>query len=139
MGALQLKPGARLDALTVGGAAILGALFRAATNLPFDLVVTSGTDGAHSGPQDPHHRGDALDVRSQGLTPAEKSSVLALVMHDLATLTHHFGRNAALVETSDGLATALFFGFLEAPGTANEHFHFQVRKGSVVPPLRSES
>jgi hypothetical protein len=26
-----------------------------------------------------------------------------------------------------------FYGFLESPGTDNEHFHVQVKKGTVYP------
>ena len=28
-----------------------------------------------------------------------------------------------------------FYGFLESPATDNEHWHFQVKKGTVYPPV----
>lgn len=61
--------------------------------------------------------------------------VLRWVMSDLAGLTLQMQRNPAVVRIeAGGLATALFFGWLENAGTPNEHFHFQVRRGMEVPP-----
>ncbi len=37
-----------------------------------DLTITSGTDGAHSGPGDPHYHGEAYDVRSHDLDDVTK-------------------------------------------------------------------
>lgn len=128
MGCLRLKSGARLDRLSVGGALIVAALFRTALELPFDLVITSGTDGDHSGPTDPHKRGSAVDVRSHNLTSHEKDSVFNLVNSYLSAFTTELGADGRLEELNGGQATALFFGFLESP---NEHFHWQVRRGQV--------
>jgi hypothetical protein len=124
-----------MDRLGLGGAAILGALGRAALSLSFDVTVTCGTEG-HP-PEDPHSLGNAFDVRSHGLSAACKQSLLSLVVGYLAELdTPH----VALVPTSGGLASPAFFGFLEQPDTEQEHFHFQVRHGRTFPvtaPLRT--
>lgn len=100
------------DLIAPGGFRILGALELAARTLETDLFITSGTDGAHSGPTDPHKRGEAYDVRSHNLIPELRARVLAWTNNELG----------------DG-----FYGFLEDPGTGNEHFHFQVKKGGTYP------
>lgn len=90
---------------------MLAAFDSVARSLQCDLTITSACDGEHSGPNDPHHRGEAYDIRSHDF--ANKESVLQAVMNELGT--------------------EKFFGFLEDPGTENEHFHFQVRKGGTYP------
>jgi len=113
MGVLRVKSGVQFAVIAPGGFRILRALDLAAASLPHDLVISSGTDGCHSGELDPHHRGEAYDVRSHDLEYEQKPVVLRLIMAGLG------GEN--------------FFGFLEAPDTDNEHFHLQVRKGTVFP------
>lgn len=132
---MHFKPGVTLDPLNVGGAHILVALAETARELGLALTITSGTDGTHSGPGDPHYRGEAFDVRSHGLTTEQQGAVLQLTMHTLAAITQVYGADPALQFTSGGLACDLFFGFLEAANTPNEHFHFQVRNGRTVPPM----
>lgn len=109
----RTKPGVYFSVISPAGFRILSAIDQTAVALSVDLVITSGTDGAHSGPNDPHHRGEAYDVRSQGFSPEMKQSILNGVMGKLG-----FER---------------FYGFLEAAGTENEHFHFQVKKGTEYP------
>jgi len=96
-----------------GGFVLLAAIEAAARETSLDLTITSGTDGAHSGPDDPHHRGEAYDVRTHDFTPEQKQAVLAAI------------QNAS---------GPLFYAFLESPNTDNEHIHCQVRKGTVYPP-----
>jgi len=103
------------------GQAILDALTKVAGTLAFDLVVTSGTDGLHSGSNDPHHSGNAYDVRSHDLV--NKQDILMAVMEELGQPSPGSG----------GYVTAKFFGWLEQTGTDNEHFHFQLRRGQVYP------
>lgn len=98
-------------------------LLRALASCGYDLTITSGTDGEHSGPADPHHLGCAYDVRSHDLDADHKSNVLFLVMSQLGSPTPGSG----------GLVTDKFFGWLEQAGTADEHFHFQLRHGAVYP------
>lgn len=102
----------RFDVIAPGGFRILGALELAARTLQTELFITSGTDGTHSGPSDPHKRGEAFDVRSHNLLPELRTRVLGFVNQELG----------------DG-----FYGFLESPNTANEHFHFQVRRFHIYP------
>ena len=80
-----------------------------------DLTITSGTDAAleHSGPNDPHHRGEAYDIRTHDLTEQQKASVLSALMAVLG-----WDR---------------FYAFIEAPDTENEHIHLQVKKGTTYP------
>lgn len=136
MGCLRYAPGVQIDTLDVGGALIVAALARTAANLAFDLTVTSVTDGAHSGPLDPHKRGKAVDVRSHDLSVAAKHSVLKLVIGYLADFTAQLmGKPPGAVDvelTAGGFATPLFFGVLEDLAGPNEHFHLQVRKGREV-------
>lgn len=112
MGVLRVKPGVEFTVIAPGGFRILSALDQVADKVG-DLEVTSGTDGEHSGPTDPHKEGKAYDVHSHGLSANEKITVLAAVM----TI----------------LGWARFYGFLESPNTENEHFHFQVKKGTQYP------
>jgi len=112
MGVLRVKEGVEFNPIAPGGFRILSALDQVAAQ-GGDLTISSGSDGTHSGPTDPHKLGNAYDVRTHDLSANEKTSVLAAVM----TL----------------LGWDRFYGFLESPNTENEHFHFQVKKGTVYP------
>lgn len=113
MNVLRVKEGVLFSTIAPAGFRILSAIDQVSQALSVDLVITSGTDGEHSGPNDPHHRGEAYDVRCQGFSAELKDQILAGVMRKLG-----FDR---------------FYGFLEAAGTTNEHFHFQVKKGTTYP------
>jgi hypothetical protein len=112
MGVVRVKSGVLFEKIAPGGFEILRAITDAAMTLVQDITITSGTDGAHSGPTDPHHRGEAYDVRTQDAPDKQKLLV-------------------AILET---LAPDQFYGFIEDPGTPNEHIHCQVKKGTVYPP-----
>ena len=113
LGVVRVKPGVAFAIIAPAGFRILSAIDQVAAALSVDLTLTSGTDGDHSGSNDPHHRGEAYDVRSQGFSTDLKQQILDGVMRRLG-----FER---------------FYGFLESPGTPNEHFHFQVKKGTTYP------
>lgn len=105
---ILLKPGVVIEPLAPAGARILEVL--KGLSLPFPATITSGRDGQHSGPADPHRHGEAFDVRTRGLQDDQKAALL------------------------EGLHVGLgsrFFAFLEAPGTPNEHIHVQRRKGTT--------
>ena len=106
------KSGVLFNEIKPGGFRILSAIYRVASSLGFDLVITSGCDGEHSGPDDPHHRGEAYDIRSHDFEQDEKDKILAAIITTLGPA---------------------FYAFLESPGTDNEHFHIQVRKGTTYP------
>lgn len=109
---VRVKEGVQFAVIAPGGFVILAAIQMAAIALSRDLIITSGTDGEHSGPDDPHHRGEAYDVRTNDVPD----------------------RNAELMAIKLGLPPANFFAFIEDEGTENEHIHAQVRKGTVYPP-----
>lgn len=113
MSVIRVKDGVQFAIIAPGGFRILSALDQVAAAMPFDLTITSGTDGVHSGLADPHHKGCAYDVRSHDLTPEQKQQVIDGVMKILG-----FER---------------FFGFIEALGTDNEHIHLQVKRDTVYP------
>ena len=112
-GVVRVKPGVLFLMIAPGGFRILEAISLVASIVGFDLTITSACDGEHSGPNDPHHRGEAFDVRSHLLTSEQKARVLE--------------------EFSSQLPATRFFWFLESPGTPNEHFHIQVKKGTTYP------
>jgi hypothetical protein len=113
MNVVRVKDGVLFTKIAPGGFRILSALDHVSELCKLDLTITSACDGLHSGLDDPHHRGEAYDVRSHDLTPEQKDQVLTEVMAFLG-----FER---------------FYGFIESAGTANEHFHFQIRKGTQYP------
>ena len=117
------KPGVEFAVIAPAGFAIISAIVSASASLGSPLTITSGTDGEHSGPNDPHHRGEAYDVRSQDFPAVMRPTVLSSIMHGLGLPQP--GSTAAEVFTEN------FYGFLEDAGTANEHFHVQLRKGHV--------
>lgn len=115
IGVLRYKDGVLFDIIAPGGFEIIYALKRTATALLADLTITSGTDGEHSGPTDPHKRGEAYDVRSHDFSPEQKQRVLTTVM--------------------GLLGVDYFYGFLEDSTEDGEHFHFQVKRGTAYPPV----
>src|SRR5208283_2898249 len=101
MNVVRVKDGVEFTVIAPGGFRILSAIDRVAASCGTDLTITSACDGEHSGPNDPHHRGEAYDVRS----------------HDFADRP---SKAEFLTECMAILGTVYFFGFLEAPGTDNE-------------------
>lgn len=116
---IRVKQGVQFAVIAPGGFRILAALESCADRIAHNLTITSGTDGAHSGPDDPHHRGEAYDVRTSDLPDA----LLALnAIKDFLGIPE------------DEQQGSRFFAWVEAAGTDNEHIHVQVRKGTVYPP-----
>ncbi|SRR5579871_2107937 len=113
VGVVKTKEGVQFTTIAPGGFRILEAITLTASVVGVDLTITSACDGCHSGQHDPHHRGEAYDVRTHGLTPAQVEAVLR--------------------ELGNHLTPGRFFYFLEAAGTENEHIHIQVRKGTEYP------
>lgn len=112
-GCLRVKDGVEFSLIAPGGFRILSALETTARKLGVDLWITSGSDGEHSGPLDPHKLGKAYDVRSHDFADDFK----AVVLNCLQAL----------------LPSDQFYCFLENPGAADEHWHCQVRKGTEYP------
>ena len=108
---VRVKDGVLFTKIAPGGFRILAALEDAADRIFHDLTITSACDGEHSGPNDPHPRGEAYDVRSKDLPDPQ----------------------LALKAIQDFLGER-FFAWIEDAGQDNEHIHVQIRKGSVYPP-----
>jgi hypothetical protein len=123
---VRVKEGVEFSVIAPAGFRILSALVDTAFVLRRDLTITSGTDGEHSGPSDPHKLGEAYDVRSHDFDPEQRDDVLHTIMSKLDFLDTPFA-------VDGGVANGAFWGFLEAPGTPNEHFHVQRRRGVVYP------
>lgn len=90
---------------------IIWALRTAALTLGHDIVITAGSNGQHSGPDDPHYLGNAFDLRTHDV---EDKQLM------LDTITNNLG-------------TAKFYAFIEDPDTDNEHIHVQLRHGIIYP------
>jgi hypothetical protein len=112
MGVIRIKDGVLFTKIAPGGFRILSALDVVAEPLTYDLEITSACDGVHSGPDDPHHSGNAYDIRTHDLP--DKQETLKSIQFELGDVH--------------------FYAFIEAGGTSNEHIHIQVKKGTVFPP-----
>jgi hypothetical protein len=130
-GAVRVKAGVQFTTIAPAGFAILGALERAARLCRMDLTITSACDGAHSGAVDPHHRGEAYDIRTHEYPDTVKDAILWHLLELLRTPGEPLAAPVEGIPRS--LATSRFFGFLEAPGAPNEHLHIQLRKGRTYP------
>lgn len=128
IGRVLVKPGVQFTLIAPAGFRLLSSIDYAARMLALDVTITSACDGAHSGPADPHHRGEAYDIRTHGLAPDQADTLLAVIINACR------GRGEPMPQPADGvarsLATGTFFGFVELPGTDNEHLHVQLRKGA---------
>ena len=130
-GVVRVKDGVQFTTIAPAWFALLAALTTAARLCRMDLTITSACDGAHSGPDDPHHRGEAYDVRTHDYSDAVTD---ALLYHVLELLRPPGEAQATPVPgTPRSLALAQWFGFIESPGTSNEHLHVQLRRGRVYP------
>lgn len=107
---IKIKQGVQFK-YSPGGLAILNAVKTISRMINKDLTITSGCDGNHSGINDPHYLGDAYDIRSKDLDSTMKQQVLA--------------------NLNNLLGFEKFYFFLESPNTDNEHFHIQVKKGTI--------
>jgi len=105
--------GAYKGTIAPAGFVLLGALVKATHDIGHDLTITSGSDGCHSGETDPHHSGEAYDVRTHDLTNEQKQLALDTISRE---------------------AGPLFYAFLEAGGTENEHIHCQRARNTIYPP-----
>ena len=118
--------------LMPAGFAILTALGVVARTWPTDIEITCGSEGKHSGPTDPHKRGEAIDVRTNNLTKEQKYQLVVDVIVQLRSGATDTVRMVGKTEV-DGWCTDHFFACVESPGQPNEHAHFQVRRGTSYP------
>jgi hypothetical protein len=107
---IRVKDGVEFTVIAPAGFMILEAIKKASATVGVDLTITSACDGEHSGPLDPHHTGEAYDVRTHDLGPTVKAAVLSAITLELGPR---------------------FYAFLESPETDNEHLHAQRAKGTT--------
>ena len=108
---IRVKSGVEFTVISPGGFRILAALVKVATIIGHDITITSGTDGTHSGPADPHHFGLAYDIRIHDLP--DPADILIDIIAELGNIN--------------------FYTFIEDANTVNAHIHCQVAKGTVYP------
>lgn len=114
MGKLLVKDGVDFGtSLAPAGAQIIDTLKQLVAFYDFNVTITSARDGVHSGPGDPHHSGEAFDLRVNDLTPAQAARLL----DDLKAGLYRPVRR--------------FYAFHEAAGTPDAHIHVQRRAGTV--------
>lgn len=104
---IHVKKGVEFTVIAPAGFRILSAIEAVARAHALTVTITSACDGLHSGPSDPHHLGNAYDIRT----------------HDLPDPV------IFLQELQGELGTEEFYSFIEAEGTPNEHIHCQLAKG----------
>lgn len=127
MGVTRFQPSVLLKAAP-GGARLLAAIDTVAKPLPIDLLVTSGADGTHSGPTDPHLRGDAFDVGVLGMNVQrilDVKSALEAFLGPRFTVLYECPQTPLVPD----LAKIAYVN----PGATGPHFHLQVAKGTVFP------
>ena len=108
---VRVKEGVLFTIIAPAGIHILSALDMVARQSGHDLTITSACDGEHSGPDDPHYRGEAYDIRT----------------HDL------LDKDFVLSRIKQVLGEGQFFALLEDRDMDNEHIHCQIKKGTTYP------
>lgn len=112
---LRCKPSVRFESFTPAMMVMVNTLYACdrgkLEGQPDDLVITSANDSTH-GAQSRHYRNEALDLRSKTFAAEAKEP---------------FRKH---LEKQLGPKFRVLF---EGKGTANEHFHIQVRKGLTFP------
>jgi hypothetical protein len=98
---------------------MMSALDMVARQSHIDLWITSGSDGKHSGPLDPHKFGKALDVRTHNLPDKQ------IVLNRLRVVLPE-DRFYVFIEDPDEVTHA-------DPDKSNEHIHMQVKQGTEYP------
>jgi hypothetical protein len=117
---LRVKPGVTPKDFLV----LVAAVANTAQAWGVDVTITSGTDGTHT-EGSRHATLQAIDVRSKTFDPDDKILFLRAVVQRL-------GGGATPVDAPQpqgpGCKTPdnTWLGILEHPGTANEHFHFEL-------------
>ena len=109
---VRTKEGVQFATIAPGGFRILSAIWSAAQAMERDLTITAGTDGVHSGPNDPHYRGMAYDIRTVDMSTEDAlklQSGLQTMLGDDFTV---------IMETA-------------GPHTTAPHIHLQVKKGVI--------
>jgi hypothetical protein len=126
---VHTAPGVEFTTIAPAGFRLLSAIEQAARALGLDLTITSACDGPHSGLVDPHHRGEAYDIRTHDIPPSKVAAVLDAIIN--ACRDEDEGPALPVSSVTRSLATVRFFGFIEDAGAPNEHLHVQLRRGAA--------
>lgn len=129
MNVVKVAKGRNVKFATIApaGFRILGALDTLCRLRNIDIEITSGTDGTHSGPTDPHYKGEAFDIRSNSMP---NTVYRQDIVREIINLLRDHAEDVPF-EVSGGWAVKYFFAFLENEGTPNAHIHIQRRKNVV--------
>lgn len=122
---LLTKTGVKFDRIAPGGFKILAVLCAATDVFHQNLVITCGTE-AHPA-EDPHTRGEAYDVRSDGMPEATVLAFVQFLRKNLGTLFTVLYEVPTL--PSGVLRTVAYLN----PHATAPHFHIQVRKDMSYP------
>jgi len=118
----------RFDVISSAGFRLLAALDNLSRDWPTDIYLTSGTDGTHSGPNDPHHLGRAYDVQTNQWPLMDTKQAFVRAWIERAE-----GTGESAVSVGGGWGTTHFWGWVESAGQPNEHAHGQLRQGVSFP------
>jgi hypothetical protein len=131
IGYVTHKSGVSFDDIAPGGFALLAGIHHAAATLRIKLVITSGTDGRHSGPSDPHYQGKAYDISIADYSLNEIDEILDAMAAVLPAESF-----TLLLESPVALLGGRHPVVLNPQATA-PHLHLQVRRGTVYPAILS--
>jgi len=113
MAVVRVKEGVKFDVIAPAGFRLMAVLDTVARLLNRDIIITSGTDGLHSGIDDPHHQGRALDIRTKD--DPDRQQLVTTIENKLAEIN-----------------PGKFYVFIEDDGGTNEHIHAQLRHGLEI-------
>ncbi len=106
--------------------------------VPVQLKLTAGSNGTHSA-KGPHYapRFESCDVESKPITGllSKSGAVTEAGGNKRGFLEAVMGELGEIILYREGdtkVFTKDYFGWLEAEGTPNEHYHFQVRKNRTI-------
>lgn len=111
---VRVKPGVKFDVIAPAGFRILSALDRASVAFVHDITITCGSE-AHP-PTDPHSTGEAYDIRTNDLAPADVPELASY-------LTRALG----------GAFTVIIESPATNPKATGAHIHIQRKKGTTFP------
>ncbi len=108
-------------------------LRRRLPGVPQRLKLTAGSNGPHSA-TGPHYgpRWEACDLESKVIVESAEWTAGMNKRAFLEAAMTELGPIILYREDYTKVFTAHYFGWLEAEGTRNEHYHFQVRRGKTI-------
>jgi len=126
-GHVIVKSDVQFTRIAPAGFRLLGAIELTARRFGIEMMITCACE-AHPA-EDPHSLGEAYDVRSHDMSPAQKTLVLKAILEAAGDAD----AGDVPVGAQGGYATSHFWGWLEHPGDPNEHLHVQRRQHTTYP------